>query len=249
MAASTAAQEEATSSARASVFTAARASRPRTLSSELGAVRGTLEPRPSNPQNDNRATPPQSHSDSYWYGRFGYGTIAGELHYGGPTFGFGRRIVHNAFGVDMLLFSGQTKVFGTGPASLHSIDGIYTRAHAASLLTTKALYFVRPRSRTTPYLGGGVGWRTISFKRSFEAPPRLRELQVGGDLYGDWYGSGFEGEFTVGYELARSDTSTRLFVQADFTRPFFRVTRFSRTGDVIGDRHATMLVVSVGAGW
>lgn len=246
-AASTAAQEEATSPTDL-LFATAEASGPRTASSAHGAIRGLLGGM-ANVQNDTRVTQAPSHADSYWYGRFGYGTIAGDQRYGGLGFGFGRRIERNAIGVDVLLFSGQIKMFGTYPADLHSIGGIYTNARAASLLTTKALYFVRPKSRTTPYLGAGAGWKTMSFKRSFEAPREFRDRGVGGDLYDDWHGSGLEAEFTVGYAFARANTSTRLFVQADFTRPFFRVKRFSRTGAVVGDRYATMLVVSLGAGW
>ena len=35
--------------------------------------------------------PPESHSDAYWYGRFGYGTIAGEPSFWGLSLGFGRK--------------------------------------------------------------------------------------------------------------------------------------------------------------
>jgi hypothetical protein len=80
-AASTAAQEEATSPTDM-LFAAAEASGPRTASSAHGATRGLLGGA-ANLQNDNRVTQPPSHADSYWYGRFGYGTIAGEQPYGG----------------------------------------------------------------------------------------------------------------------------------------------------------------------
>jgi hypothetical protein len=179
--------------------------------------------------------PSSSHSDGYWYGRFGYGTIAGEQRFGGLSLGFGRRIERNAAGLDVLLFSGQAKLFGTAP-DLHQIGGVYTHAYSASVMTVKGLYFVRPRSRTTAYLGAGTGWSAVSFGRSV-------------DVDEQWHGKGLEGELTVGYALARVVTSTRFFVQADMTRPFYKAKRYSNRAVVVGDRYAPSLVVSLGAGW
>ena len=177
----------------------------------------------------------QAHNDSFWYGRFGYGTIAGEQTFGGLMFGLGRRVERNSMGIDLLLFSGQVKLFGTSP-DLHTYGGIYTHAYAASLLTLKGLYFVRPKAGTTAYFGGGPGWGAVSFGRS-------------GDVYEDWHGRGLEGEFTVGYAFARAATSTRFFVEADASEPFYRAKSFSRTGIVVGDRYAPRVVISIGSGW
>jgi len=186
-------------------------------------------------EQDDAGVPPASHSDSYWYGRFGYGAIAGDGRYAGPSFGFGRRFERDAIGLDLLLLSVQAKLFGTAP-DLHTIGGIYTHAHAASLLTVKGLYFLRPASRTTLYAGGGAGWGTVSFGRT-------------GDVYEDWHGAGLQSAFTIGYAFARADTSTRLFVQADLGRPFSRVAEFNRAGEAVGHRRGSVLVVSLGAGW
>ena len=175
------------------------------------------------------------HADAYWYGRFGYGTIGGEFRYGGLTLGFGRRIERDAFGIDVLLCGVQAKLFGTTP-ELYEIGGIYTHARSRSLLTVKGMYLPRPQSRTTPYLGAGAGWRALTFGRSVGIDER-------------WHGRGLEGELTAGYLLARSPASTRFFVQADLTLPFYRATRYSDTRDVSGDRYASSVLVSLGAGW
>jgi hypothetical protein len=188
---------------------------------------------------------PESPSDSYWYGRFGYGTIAG---YGGVSLGFGRRIERNAFGIDVLVFSGQAKLLGNAPADLHQIGGLYTHAYSASVMTITGLYFVRPRSRTTAYVGAGAGWRAVTFGTVFEVPDELRSPSMP-HIDEQWHGKGLEGELTVGYALARAATSTRFFVQADITRPFYRAKRYSNREVVTGDRYAPSLVVSFGAGW
>jgi len=226
----------------------AAASGPRAPRPALGAVREAAEGEASNVQKNDRAALPESHSDSYWYGRFGYGTIAGEQRYGGLSLGLGRRLERNALGIDVLLFSGQAKLFGTAPTDLHQIGGLYTHAYSASLMTVKGLYFVRPRSRTTAYVGVGAGWRAVSFGRIFGIPDELRSPSTP-DIDEQWHGKGFEGELTVGYALARAATSTRFFLQADITRPFYRAKRYSNREDVVGDRYAPSLAVSLGAGW
>jgi len=176
-----------------------------------------------------------SRADAYWYGRFGYGTIGGDGQYTGLSFGFGRRIECDAFGLDLLLASGQVKTFGTAP-DLHTIGGIYTHGYAASLLTVRGLYYLRPASPATLYVGAGAGWSAVSFGRT-------------GDVYEDWHGHGPGAAFVVGYALARAEASTRLFVEAELTRPFGKVRQFSRSGEVLGHRRAPVLIVSLGAGW
>ena len=176
-----------------------------------------------------------AHSDSYWYGRFGYGTIGGESRFGGPAVGFGHRFERDAVALDILLGSAQMKILGTSP-DLHEVGGVYTHAFAASVLTTKALYLLRPRARMTPYVGAGAGWGAVSFGRTVAIDER-------------WHGKGLQGELAVGYAFARSNASTRFFLEADFTRPFYSAERFSDRITVHGDRLATSLVASLGAGW
>ena len=104
---STAAQEEpGATSATAGVVTG-----PHSQDPALGVVRRAVAGVASNVQNEDSSAPRKTHSDSYWYGRFGWGTIAGERRYGGIGFGFGRRIERNSVGIDLLLFSGQVKLF------------------------------------------------------------------------------------------------------------------------------------------
>ena len=63
-----------------------------------------------------------SHADAYWYGRFGYGTVAADQRFGGLSPGFGRRIERHALGLDVLFFSAhgsphptrQTRSYGAG---------------------------------------------------------------------------------------------------------------------------------------
>jgi hypothetical protein len=74
-------------------------------------------------------------------------------------------------------------------------------------------------------------------------------------------GSGVNGELTAGYEIARA-TTARLFVQADATLPFYRITYTtmaysppSRSGPstprvaASTRRYAPSVVVSMGVGW
>lgn len=102
----------------------------RRVSSPAWLVVCALAAVPGSAQNP---APPQRRSDAYWYGRVGYGTIAAEQRFGGLSLGFGRRIERHALGLDVLIFSGQRKLFGTAPADLHQIGGLYTHAHSASL--------------------------------------------------------------------------------------------------------------------
>ena len=172
-------------------------------------------------ENDTEAEPPRF--DSYWYGLFGYGTIAGES-YGGAL-ALGRRIERSSVGIDLQLFAGQRTSFGT------STDA---SAYSVTLMKLEGLYFVRPRSRTTLYAGAGAAWSRVSLSDTFD----------------NWRGSGIAGAVAVGYEFARADTSTRLFVQVDIAQPFFRVKPgVLNASRAAADRDARSLVVSIGAGW
>lgn len=175
------------------------------------------------------------HDDAFLYGRFGYGTIGGESRFGGPSFGFGSRFERGRVALDILFFDAQTKLFGTAPG-LHEIGGVYTHAHAASVMTVKGLYLPTSGRRTTPYVGAGVGWGIHSFGRHVGIDER-------------WRGKGFQGDLAIGYAFARSGASTRFFLQADFIRPFYRSERYSNRIAVQGDRRATSFTVSLGAGW
>lgn len=175
------------------------------------------------------------HTDAFLYGRFGYGTIGGESRFGGPSLGFGSRFERGRVALDILFFDAQAKVFGTAP-DLHEIGGVYTHAHVASLMTVKGFYLPMASRRTTPYLGGGVGWGTHSFGRDVGIDER-------------WRGKGFQGDLAIGYAFARSDASTRFFLQADLIQPFYRSERYSNRIAVQGDRRAPSFTVSLGAGW
>ena len=65
-------------------------------------------------------------------------------------------------------------------------------AYAASVPTIKGLYFMRPRSRTTAYVGAGAGWGAVSFGRSFEIPNEFRSPSTP-DIDEQWHGQGLEG--------------------------------------------------------
>jgi hypothetical protein len=71
-----------------------------------------------------------------------------------------------------------------------------------------------------------------------------------------WSGNGLQGEFTAGYEFARSGP-LRVFVQADVSAPLFfagsqtfsytRGGGFAQTAD--DSRYFPSMVVSMGVGW
>jgi len=75
----------------------------------------------------------------------------------------------------------------------------------------------------------------VAFGRSFEIPNEFRSPSDA-NIDEQWHGKGLEGELTVGYALACAATSTRFFVQADMTRPFYRAKRYSNREVAVGDR-------------
>ena len=113
---------------------------------------------------------------------------------------------------------------------------------AGSLLKIEVLRFLTPYMRRSAYIGGGASWGHLSLGR----------LDPGG---GSWTRSGLQGEFTVGYELARR-SPVRFFIQADASAPFFMgqdqtfvYTAGTATSVVNERRYIPSVVVSAGLGW
>jgi hypothetical protein len=182
------------------------------------------------------------HVDSFGYARLGYGSIFGDRHYGGPTMGFGYRGELDSFGFDVsflnyqLPSSGFSAYYGESSGSL-----------SGSLLKLEALYFVKPTSNATMYVGGGASYGLTSFGTGSSNATVYRS---------SWEGSGLQGELTVGYEWPRA-SALRTFVQADATLPFYNMTAqtytYSRSSAAspssIDHRYSPSLIVSVGVGW
>jgi hypothetical protein len=172
------------------------------------------------------------HSDSLWYGRLGYGAVFADRTYGTPSVGFGYRAELDAFAIDLAFLNQQ---FASGRYS-------GSRASAFSLLKLSAFRFLDPQANRSAYYGGGLsyGFQTISHATPSEI----------GRYTTSWTGSGLQAELTAGYELARA-TTLRVFVQAEATLPFYRVTSETRSlNGLIATEHryAPSLVVSVGVG-
>ena len=165
------------------------------------------------------------HTDRYWYGRFGYVTLAEGARYDGLVLGFGRRIERNALGFDVRLIDRRSVSLGSD-----------TYGQSISLLAAKALYLIRPRARATAYAGGGVGWGWSSYAET-SSP-------------GEWHGHGIEGEVTVGYLLIRTKTSTRVFIESGVTLPAYKMSRTNWIqGSAVEHRRTYPWTLAAGVGW
>lgn len=188
--------------------------------------------------------------ERYAYARLGYGAVLGDRAYGTPSFGFGYRIEHDSFGVDVSFLNLQA-----ASSSYGSSGGVA----AGSLVKLQGLYFLRPEANASPYFGGGLSWGGTTLHSGSEG--------YGGDTYSSgWNGSGLQGEVTVGYELPRASTF-RFFVEGNVVLPFYRVasetytyTYSSPTGarstspvgeisTTVASRYAPSVIVSMGIGW
>src|SRR5262245_5480248 len=89
--------------------------------------------------------------DSLWYARLGYGAVFGDRAYGGPALGFGYRYELDSFGVDVSFFNVQMRT--SHEYSYYYPYGTADNAFAGSLLKLEGLYFVRPKTNSTPYFG------------------------------------------------------------------------------------------------
>jgi hypothetical protein len=187
-----------------------------------------------------QAEPKRVHADTFGYGRLGYGRVLGKDGSGNPVLGFGIRAEMDSFGLDVSFLNYQLPSSGGGYGSAGSLGG--------SLLKLEGLYFVNPKANTSAYFGGGMSWGTTSGHSSTASASSSYS-------YTSWSGSGLQGELTAGYELPRA-SELRIFVQADATLPFYRVTgqtyAFSagRSSNVLqGHRYNPSIAVSVGLGW
>ena len=177
-------------------------------------------------------------SDTYFYGRLGYGGVFGYETHGVPALGFGYRAEFDSFGVDFSFFNYH---FDQG-------NGYYasrTSAIAGSLLKLEGLYFTNPTANHTAYFGGGLSWGGTEL----------------GEGLKHWSGQGLQGELTTGYEFARA-TNVRLFVQGDATLPFYSTVSqtysypqrlpngvYLAPTVTTEHRYTPSVVVSIGIGW
>ena len=184
-----------------------------------------------------QASDNRMHTERYGYARLGYGSVFGDRMYGAPSMGAGYRIEVDAFGLDVSFLNLQTSRSGYGSSG----------ATAASWLKLQGLYFQKPTSNASAYLGGGLSWGATNFEdgsRDYGREPYTTR----------WHGSGLQGELTVGYELPRAST-LRIFVEANGRLPFYQVRSqtysFSRAGvsTSAARRYAPSATVSVGVGW
>jgi hypothetical protein len=174
------------------------------------------------------------HTDSLWYGRLGYGAVFADRTYGTPALGFGYRAELDSFAIDVSFLNHQ-----------FSSPGNYSspRAYASTLLKLSGLRFRHPQANRSAYYGGGLSYGFQSISRGI-TPYEFGRYTT------SWSGSGLRGELTAGYELARA-TTLRVFVQADATLPFYKVSSETRSsnGLVATDRqYAPSLVLSIGVG-
>jgi hypothetical protein len=174
------------------------------------------------------------HSDSFWYGRLGYGGVFGDRIYGAPALGFGYRAELDSFAVDIAFLNHQ-----------FSSPGVYSapRASVSSWLKLSGLRFLDPQANRSAYFGGGLSYGYGSISRGSYS-------YTFGQYSTNWSGSGLQGELTAGYEFARA-TSLRLFMQADAVLPFYQLTSETRStnGLITTDsRYAPSLVLSIGVG-
>ena len=180
------------------------------------------------------------HAEGAWYARVGYGGVFADSTHNGATFGFGYRAEFDRLGLDVSFLNAQL-----------SDESGYIGASSSvwSLVKLQGLYFTNPTGNRSAYFGGGLSYGRTNVRTSSADFPR----------YG--YGSGLQGGLTAGFEIARA-TSTRVFVQADATLPFYNVHvetfsypepppngRFIAPTVTRERQYAPSFSVSVGFGW
>ena len=177
---------------------------------------------------------------SFGYARLGYGAVLREGGHGAaPAFGFGFRGELDAVAVDFSFMN-----FIVPPDTQLAGDG----AFATSFIRLQVLSFLEPDADRSFYLGGGMSFAGVTAGRSVRTDTSYTT---------NWEGSGLQGEFTAGYELARS-SAIRMFVQGDVGLPLFyaRLTRYPVTKGAVDfdspsleKRHFPSVAVSFGIGW
>jgi hypothetical protein len=184
--------------------------------------------------------PRRVRAEGYWYARLGFGALRAEPAQQGAAFGFGYRAGFDRLSLDVSFLNGQ----------LSSDGGYYVDGSSLwSLIKLQGLVFTNPTGNRSPYFGGG-----LSYGRA-----EIRTANAG-DFPTSGRGAGLQADLTAGYEFTRA-MSTRVFVQADVTLPFYEV-RFERfsyptasNGRYLAptvtfeSRYAPSVALSVGFGW
>ena len=187
--------------------------------------------------------PRRVRAEGYWYTRLGYGTFLGQPSTpDGAAFGFGYRAGFDRLMLDVSFLNGQ----------LNGDGNYYTPGGSIwSLIKLQGLMYTHPAANRSAYFGGG-----LSYGRSEIRTANTGEFPTSGGS-----GAGLQADLTVGYELTRA-MSTRIFVQADVTLPFYHVQfeRFSYPGPPVNgryvaptitfeDKYAPSVALSIGFGW
>jgi hypothetical protein len=209
-------------------------------------VRSLLTGQPMNTVNDTmdrtnvtsaQQAPNRVEADSLWYARLGYGGAIGPSFSNGPAFGFGYRYELDSLGID---FSFLNFTVNSGSSNNGSSAGA-----TGSWIKLMALYFLNPSANRSSYLGGGLGWGGT-------AVARASTDTMNGSAYS---GSGLQAELSAGYELLRAST-IRMFIQADATLPFYKVTSTSygtststSVNGTLDTTYVPSFAVSFGIGW
>ncbi len=174
------------------------------------------------------------HSDSFWYGRLGYGGVFGDRIYGTPALGFGYRAELDSFAVDIAFLNHQF----SSPGSLLGAKGV-------RVLMVEVVRAPVP---------GPAGQSLCVLRRRLEL--RVRQHQPW-ELFVQLWQLQHElerqrssGRVDRRLRVARA-TSLRVFMQADAVLPFYQLTSETRStnGLITTDsRYAPSLVLSIGVG-
>ena len=187
--------------------------------------------------------PRRVRAEGYWYARVGFGSLFTETAQHGAAFGFGYRAGFDRLALDVSFLNAQ---LSEGAGYFGPSGSLW------SLIKLQGLMFTHPSANRSAYFGGGLGYsRTTVRVDSAGGYPRTG------------YGSGLQGDLTVGYEMTRA-RSTRVFVEADVVLPFYQVQvetlTYSEvptsTGRIylpptitVNRQYAPSVAVSVGFGW
>ena len=187
--------------------------------------------------------PRRVRAEGYWYTRLGYGSFIGQPSTpDGAAFGFGYRAGFDRLMLDVSFLNGQ----------LNGDGNYYTPGGSIwSLIKLQGLMYTHPAANRSAYFGGG-----LSYGRSEIRTANSGEFPTSGGS-----GAGLQADLTVGYELLRA-MSTRIFVQADVTLPFYHVQfeHFTYPGPPVNGRYvaptitfenkyAPSVALSIGFGW
>lgn len=190
--------------------------------------------------------PRRVRAEGYWYARVGFGSLFTESTQHGASFGFGYRAGFDRLALDVSFLNAQ----------LSNDAGYFGSSGSVwSLIKLQTLMLTHPGATRSAYFGGG-----LSYSRATVRAPAASS--TGFPRSG--YGSGLQGDLTVGYEITRA-RSTRIFVQTDIGLPFYHVQVENLTypeatspsgGRIylppvvtIERQYAPSLAVSLGFGW